>query len=224
MIARELGHHLPFSVASALAGVLLVVALSAFGLDSSAYRFFHVFHPAHMLLSAAATTAMFWRHDRRIVRAAAIGFVGSVGVCWISDVGLPYCGGLLLGANMEIHLCVVEHPPLILSAAVIGIVCGLVAAEAVRRSTFYSHSAHVLISSAASTLYLTSFGISIAEPAMIGWSVPIVLVSVMIPCCFSDIVFPLLFVVPESPRYRCGEDLGCHSRESGNPEGGVREK
>ncbi|MHC4236360.1 MAG: hypothetical protein ACYSUQ_14680, partial [Planctomycetota bacterium] len=30
---------------------------------------FHLFHPVHMFFSAAATTAMFWRYERRLIKA-----------------------------------------------------------------------------------------------------------------------------------------------------------
>jgi hypothetical protein len=203
IVLRELGHHLPYSVLSALVGILLVTGLSALHAAGIGQKLFHVLHPTHMLLSAAATTAMFWKHDRRILRAVGIGFVGAVGICSISDYGLPYLGGLVLGVRMEAHFCFLEHPELVVPFAVLGIVCGLVAGEFVRRSTVYSHSGHVVVSSVASTLFLASFGVALDRAAMIGWMFLIVIVSVMLPCCVSDIVFPLLFVKPEAPSCRC---------------------
>ncbi len=206
-IFRELGHHLPYSVLSALVGILLVVALSALHATGIGQKLFHVFHPTHMLLSAAATTAMFWRHDRRLLRAVCIGFVGSVGICSMSDYGLPYLGGIALGVRLEAHFCFLEHPELAVPFAVLGIVCGLVATEFVKRSTVYSHSGHVAVSSIASTLFLVTFGMALDKTVMIGWVFLIVVVSVMVPCCISDIVFPLLFVKPEAPSCRCGHGM-----------------
>ncbi|MCZ6652086.1 MAG: hypothetical protein O7D91_03570, partial [Planctomycetota bacterium] len=42
---------------------------------------FHLFHPAHMLFSAAATAAMFMRHEKNWGKAAFVGFTGAVIVC-----------------------------------------------------------------------------------------------------------------------------------------------
>src|SRR5690606_26553856 len=67
---------------------------------------FHLFHPLHMLFSAAATTAMFWRYDQRFVRAIIIGFIGAVGVCGLSDIIIPHAAVVLLGQQMAMHICV----------------------------------------------------------------------------------------------------------------------
>jgi len=66
----------------------------------------------------------------------------------------------------------------------------LLVPAAVEKSTEYSHSVHVLFSSAASILYLLAFGLQ-------GWIDSlsavffVTIVAVVLPCCASDIVFPL---------------------------------
>ena len=75
----------------------------------SSHGLYHVFHPLHMLFSAAATTAMFWRHERKFIKALLIGFFGAVGVCGISDILMPYISGYLLGVKMELHICIIKH-------------------------------------------------------------------------------------------------------------------
>jgi len=80
-------------------------------LNAASGMLFHIFHPVHLLLSAMATTAMFFRHERRLLRAIIVGFVGSVGICGISDVFMPYLSGRLLAAHgMHFHWCLIEHP------------------------------------------------------------------------------------------------------------------
>ena len=111
---------------------------------------FHIFHPAHMLFSAAATTAMFWQYERRWLKAMGVGFLGAILVCGASDILIPYMSGLVLGADMHPHICVIEHPGLVLPFAVVGVVAGLVSSGHIMQATFFSHAAHVLISSAAS--------------------------------------------------------------------------
>ena len=152
---------------------------------------FHVFHPLHMLLSAIATTAMFWRHDRNLLKAILTGIVGSVGICGLSDVCMPYVSGSILGAHMHFHWCIIEHPMVVIPFLVVGVLTGLLAHSAMTHSTQFSHAGHVLVSSAASIFYLISFGLS-NWTSQIGYVFVVVIIAVVIPCCFSDIVFPLL--------------------------------
>jgi len=199
----ELFSHLPFSIFSAVGGMVVVAVLTFVGepfyKDALPHAFedlFHIFHPTHMLFSATATTAMFWRYERRIVKAAVVGFLGAILVCGASDILIPYASGFLLGATMEPHICIIEHPGLVLPFAVVGVLAGFLAAEHIVRATFFSHAAHVLVSSSASLLYLVSFGLGhwIHDA---GWVFIFIVLAVMLPCCFSDIVFPLLAVTKE---------------------------
>lgn len=195
-ILEELKGHIPYTIFSVAAGIMALGVLSVL-IEESVFpqkseRLFHIFHPLHLFFSASATTSMFYRHNERIVKAILVGFVGAVGICGISDIFIPYLAGGLLGAKMHLHICVIMHPELILSFTLFGIICGLLLPPVVGSTTF-SHSAHVLLSSMASILYLVSFGlvdwISVAGMVFI-YIVP----AVVIPCCISDIVFPLLMV------------------------------
>ena len=165
----------------------------------ASHMIFHIFHPVHLLLSAMATTAMFFRFERRIWKAVLTGFIGAVGVCSLSDIFMPYlCGNLLEMKEMRFHWCLIEHPQMVLPFVALGIVSGLLAAGVVERSTIISHSAHVFVSSTASLFYLISFGVSnwYGEhilPAVFA----IVILSVTIPCCLSDVLFPLLVAQDE---------------------------
>jgi hypothetical protein len=208
-LRAEFLSHLPYSIFGTVVGILLA-ALVTIGarlagageevLESVCGSIFHIFHPVHMLLSAAATTAMFFRHENRVLKAVVVGIIGSVGVCGISDVLMPYLSGVLLMARehahdhahgMHFHWCVIEHPWLIVPFAVGGVLVGLSAARSVQKITFYSHSAHVLVSSAASIFYLIAFGL-IDWIQHLGFVLVVITAAVMLPCCFSDIIFPLL--------------------------------
>ncbi len=197
-IAVELGEHLPYSVFGVVISLIILGSLNYLAvifrseslLPEASGSLFHIFHPIHLLLSATVTTAMFWKHERKLLRALAIGFAGSVMICSASDIFIPYLGGRLLGLSMHIHFCLLDHPEVLLPFAVFGSALGLLVPKAIERSTQYSHSAHVLVSSMASILYLTSFG-------LVNWMdqasavLIITVLAVMIPCCVSDIVFPL---------------------------------
>ncbi len=187
--------------------------------EGASRMLFHVLHPIHVLLSAMATTAMFWRYDRRVWRAILTGFVGAVGVCGLSDVFFPYlCGRLLNATHMHFHWCLIEHPRLVLPFVAVGILCGFMAATSVNRSTVYSHSAHVLVSCIASLFYLISFGVpDWFSEEKLPYTFAIVVLCVTVPCCLSDILFPA-FVADASGH--SGHDHGlcaCPSSDHASP-------
>jgi len=218
-LQEELFSHLPFSVFSTVGGMVLVAILTFLagpfyeahpeaahppgheadchlhggGLAGAFMGLFHIFHPAHMLFSATATTAMFWKYERRFWKACVVGFLGAIVICGISDILMPFVSGLLLGAPMEMHICLLEHLQLVLPFTLVGIATGLLAADHIVRATFFSHAAHVLVSSTASLLYLVSFGLG-DWFHQAGLVFIFVVLAVMIPCCVSDIVFPLFAV------------------------------
>lgn len=195
-ILEELQKHLPYTIFSVAMGMMalgvLTVLIEAKKFSQASQYLFHIFHPLHILFSAIATTAMFWRHDKKILKAASIGFVGAVGLCGISDIFIPFVAGYLLGVKMHLHICILADPMLVLPFLFFGIFMGFVL-PTVLGSTIFSHAAHVLISSMASIFYLVSFGLT--EWIPVGGMVFIYMVlAVMIPCCTSDVIFPLLFV------------------------------
>lgn len=194
-IGRELREHVPYSIGSVLVAMAALGILGALGVlsDERAENLFHVFHPTHILLSAAATTSMFWMYERRLAKSVAVGVLGAGVICEMSDVLFPFLGGVLLGREMEFHFCVVAHPWIVLPFLAVGIAAGIASTEILSRTSVFSHAGHVIVSSAASLLYLASFGLA-AWTDYVGYVLVLLLVSVMVPCCLSDIVFPLLFV------------------------------
>jgi hypothetical protein len=113
--------------------------------------------------------------------------------CAISDYIVPFLGGKLLGQHMTLHICLLEHPMLILPFLVVGVAGGFLFNEKVTDHSPFSHGMHVFISSMAALLYLASFG-------FVGWMtdvnlvfpvVTVVVLAVWVPCCISDIVVPV---------------------------------
>lgn len=201
-IGKALSHHLPFSVLSVTIGLIFAGILTFFteilNVENPSEYFeelFHILHPTHILFSALATTAMFWKHDRNFIKAFIIGIIGSVGICGISDIFMPYISGFLLGAKMKLHICIVQHPQIVLPFLLLGVFMGYVAPETLEKSegVIFSHSLHVFISAVASIFYLISFGLT-EWIHQIGAILFYMILAVIIPCCTSDIVFPLLFV------------------------------
>ncbi len=155
---------------------------------------FHLFHPAHMLFSGAATAAMFYRYERRVAKALIVGFSGAVLVCGISDIAMPSAALLLLGKQVHPHICVWEHPMLVLPFAGMGVALGVLAASGgVVRSTIFSHSLHVSVSTMASIFFMIGAFGRLEWINDLGVVFLCICLAVMIPCCLSDIVYPLIF-------------------------------
>ncbi|MCM8814718.1 MAG: hypothetical protein NC937_04995 [Candidatus Omnitrophica bacterium] len=201
----EIRHHLPFSILSVITGLILIgiftVIAEMFKIYEVSYyskKLFHIFHPTHILFSAIATTAMFWKHERGFLKTITIGFVGSAGICGISDIIIPYLSGFLLGSHMDLHVCIIEHPHLVLPFIFSGIVIGFLVPETFEKQegVIFSHSLHIMVSASASILYLISFGVT-DWISRIGVVYIYMVLAVVIPCCTSDIIFPLLFTTDE---------------------------
>lgn len=198
-VIMELIHHMPFSIFGVAVGMVVVGFMTFFAtlvkaealLPAASEELFHVLHPTHILFSAVASTAMFWKHEKRMIKAILVGFFGSVTICGVSDILIPFWGGLLLGQKMHFHLCITQHPGMVLPFVILGVAAGLFVGRTIEHSTEFSHAAHVLVSSMASLLYLISFGL-VEWTHMAGGVFMITILAVMLPCCASDIAFPVL--------------------------------
>jgi hypothetical protein len=195
-ILKELKHHAPFTVAGAASGVLIMILFRGLSPGVS-HTVFYVLHPVHVVLSALVTASMYQLHRCGKERCRSqlwllliIGYVGSVGIATLSDSVIPYVGEVLLGMpNRGLHLGFIERWWLVNPLALLG-----VAIAYFRPSTRFPHAGHVLLSTWASL-----FHIIMARGEAFHWSMYLVVflflfLAVWIPCCVSDIVFPLLLV------------------------------
>jgi len=199
-IRHELKAHVPFTVAGTLLGVgVMVIVLSAGWTDWSE-PIFETMHPLHVFLSALATAGIYRRYSRgRLWATMAVGYVGSIGVATISDSLIPYLGEWLLNLpERHVHLGFIELWYLVNPLAAAGI-----AAAYFCPKTKVSHGGHVLLSIFASQAHMTmALGSDFGALTLAVLAVFLFL-AVWIPCCTSDIVFPLLFA---------GNDAPCHRR------------
>ncbi|MEM2908064.1 MAG: hypothetical protein QXP65_02545 [Candidatus Hadarchaeales archaeon] len=188
-IASELEEHAPFTAFGAGVGVAVMAIFCMAGFASEvSYYAFHYLHPMHMFLSSIVTAAMFRLHRGGLGPSIAVGLVGALGICAISDVAFPYFGGTLLGVDMTLHICILDHPWL----AVLPSLGGAAMGSSRWRRTKCPHALHVMISTLASLFYLMAFG-SVDWLPKLPLVFMLLFVAVWIPCCTSDIVFPLLF-------------------------------
>ena len=197
-IAHELKEHIPFTTLGAVTGILIMVIVVLGDVPSHiSQTAFYVSHPLHVLLSALVTTAMYMRYKKgRFWVAILIGWTGSIGIATISDAMIPYLGGTLLHAQMEFHVPFIEEWWINFLAL------GGIAIGYWRQTTKIPHFGHVLLSTWASLFYILAFG-HIADNwiPLLPFIFLILFLAVWIPCCLSDIVYPLLFLrkEPETP-------------------------
>jgi len=220
-ILTELKGHMPFTILGALLGILFMFVFHK--LSGISHRvLFSLFHPAHVILSAMVTASMFKLHvhkeKKQFLLILLIGYFGSVGIATLSDIVIPHIGSELLGLNVpthqklhhqptsdesdrqaeledddanknELHLGFIEEWYIVNPAAVLGVVIAFFLPR-----TKFPHTGHVLISTWASSSYLLmTMQSDITLVTGLGIFITLFL-AVWLPCCISDIVFPLLFV------------------------------
>ncbi|MBL7073402.1 MAG: hypothetical protein ISS33_06500 [Candidatus Omnitrophica bacterium] len=196
IISRELKRHAPFTFLGALTGIAIMVFLHSMPYRE-AYNVFYVLHPMHVFLSALVTASMYRNYKEcgksgkcGVVGLLAVGFFGSIGIATLSDSIMPYLGEILLKMpRAEPHIGFIEEWYIIVPLALAGIVLAYF-----RPSTKFPHAGHVLISTWASLFHIIMAGGKMMTPL---YSVVIFIflfLAVWVPCCISDIVFPLVFV------------------------------
>ncbi len=190
-IGEELRSHAPFTIFGALLGIVIIVTIEKLKIPRSlSQRLFEIFHPLHVLLSAMVTAGMYRLHSKgRVWATVLIGYFGAVGIATLSDCVIPYLGESLLGfPNRGIHLGFIEHWWLVNPLALIGIVIACFWPQ-----TKFPHAGHVLLSTAASLFHMTMGLGEELSPLMIVLIPVFLFLAVWLPCCASDIVFPLFF-------------------------------
>lgn len=199
-IAQELKSHALFTALGALTGIIIMVIIVFGNIPTQiSQTAFYTLHPIHVVLSAMVTTAMYVKYKKsKIWAVILIGWTGSIGIATMSDVLVPYLGGTLLHIEMSFHVPFIETSKMpvigiqtwivVNGAALLGIAIGYW-----KQTTKIPHFGHVLLSTWASLFYFTAFGTANWLP-LLPFVFLILFLAVWIPCCLSDIVYPLLFI------------------------------
>ena len=194
-IIKELKNHIPFTIFGAITGI--VVMLLFYKLSSEiSYNIFYVLHPIHVLLSALVTTSIYIIYTKKYNKKInpliliLVGYIGSIGIATLSDSIIPYIGEILLNLpNKGIHLGFIEKWWLVNPLALLGILIACFYPK-----TKFPHAGHVLLSTWASLFHIImALGAKI-NPLLIIIIFLFLFISVLIPCCLSDIIFPMLFI------------------------------
>ncbi len=204
-IFMELKTHAPFTLFGAFTGIICMLVFKNVSHQLS-YSLFYIFHPAHVLLSAMVTASIFELHAKKpnFLVVLLVGFFGSIGIATLSDSLIPYVGELLLGMHVHLHphehagfaehahIGFIEAWYIVIPAAVVGVLIARF-----RPKTKFPHAGHVLLSTWASSFHmLMAIAGQLSILKIIG-SFGFLFLAVWLPCCISDIVFPLLFVKSE---------------------------
>jgi hypothetical protein len=202
-IGLELLHHIPFTAMGAVIGIIAMVAI--YLLDTPrdiSETLFYTFHPLHILFSTMVTTALYRKYKKSpFWLTIIICYTGPLAIATLSDAIIPYIEGKAISIAIQFELPFIETSKMpyigvpewivVNAASFIGM-----AISFWRPTTRFPHMLHILLSTWATLLYFTTFGTANWLPLL-----PVLFVflflAVWIPCCFSDIVFPLLWVKEE---------------------------
>lgn len=190
-IMIELKEHVPFTAIASFLAVLLTIILINFFKEPFllvSANLFEIFHPLHVIFSAFVTTAIYYKYKKSKIQAILIGITGAILIGTLSDVILPYFEASFLGIPTILHLPIIQEPLMIITSALIGSVFGLMMLQ-----THASHFMHVLLSVFASLFYILAYSSELTILYLLA-TIIIVFIAVIIPCCLSDIVYPVLFI------------------------------
>ena len=207
-IIHELTEHSPFTLFGAMTGIILMMVFRKVP-HNTAYVLFYMLHPVHVFLSALATTAIYCRYKpkartepfKKFWKVLIIGFLGSVGIGTLSDCLIPLWGEILLEMpHAEAHIGFIEKWWLINPLALAGILIAYF-----KPFTKLPHAGHVFISTWASLFHML---MAAGHQHMVSYFGVFIFLflAVWIPCCLSDIIFPLLFVKDKGERE---DSCGC---------------
>lgn len=203
-IAGELRHHVPFTLFGTVLGVGLMLALVLGNVpEHISHWLFYSFHPLHVLFSAIATAGMYTLYGRRnLPLVLVVGYVGAIGIATLSDSIIPYVGEWMVGVHFDphgghvhahahahegAHIGFIEMWWLVNPLAIAGVLIGYY-----RPRTKLPHAMHVLLSMAASTFHVAMALDGRIDPLTAVVMSAFLFIAVWLPCCTSDIVFPLL--------------------------------
>lgn len=187
-IFQELKEHIPFTLTATIFSVIIMsFFLIKQNFISHAVSMFYFFHPLHILFSSLVSSAIFYNYTKKIFPAIITGAFISLFIGSLSDVFFPYLGSLLFRIPISFHLPAFENPYLILGVSIFGASIGTII-----QKTKLPHFIHVFISVFASLLYIFAYSTNFSA-LTIFFIFIITSVSVIVPCCLSDIVFPIIF-------------------------------
>ncbi|MFA5689510.1 MAG: hypothetical protein WC959_10250 [Kiritimatiellales bacterium] len=196
-LIKEFRHHGPYTFLGAAVSVILMMTIRHWWpavLDTErTLQLFEFSHPLHVVLSAMVTATVFKKYRQNkswkgIAAVILVGYFGAIGIATLSDCIVPFWAETILRMDAHLHLGIVEIPFIINFAALLGISMAFFSPK-----TYIPHAGHILLSTMASLFHIMTAHagkFSFGQGALI---IVFLFIAVWVPCCFSDIAFPVLF-------------------------------
>ena len=217
-IMSELICHLPYAIFSVAIGLIVLSFLTFGGMADGSkasskglHALFHSFHFLHIIFATTGALVTFSRYSSNIVKGFIVALVSALFFCTLSDVILPYLAGRMFGVSMHLHFCLISEMHNVIPFLVVGLLNGLIMSQHnMEQKATYSlmaHSGHILTSSLASLFYLVGEGF-IQWDAHMGAIFILLIVAVVIPCTFADVIVPVLFARAgnENEKHQAGKN------------------
>lgn len=236
-ILSELKAHAPFTLFGAVTGIVAMLAFAKASpqVSQRLFQVFHPAHVILSAIVTASLFKLHEKRLGFLV-VLVVGYVGAIGVATLSDSILPFLGENFLGVAVPTHASLHEHGDssepaavhedeheheadvhghgpriylgfiedwyLVNPAAILGVLIAWFWPH-----TKFPHAGHILISTWASSFHILMNTHRELSPMLFVGVFIVLFISVWLPCCFSDIVFPMFFV--RSPHLHEGH-CSCH--------------
>jgi hypothetical protein len=205
----ELSTHWRFTLGAVVVSAILILILKQTNIIQPNYGredLFETFFISHLFFAALTPASLLSKYRSVIWIGVIVAIVTSSVTCTLSDIVFPYLGGLILGYNMHFHVCIIEEPVLAWTFIISGALLGYLLSGSVRKLSRYTHGFHIFLSSTAAGLYLVTYGVNVFSTITLLF-IPILLISVLIPCVMNDIGVPSYIITINPPAGKNKKDL-----------------
>lgn len=205
----ELSTHWRFTFGAVVTSAILIIILKQTNIIKAHYGeegLFETFFISHLFFAALTPASLLSKYRSVIWLGVIVAIITSSITCTLSDIVFPYLGGLTLGYNMHFHVCIIEEPVTAWIFIVTGALLGFFLSPYVRKLSRFTHGFHIFLSSTAAGLYLVTYGVDVFSYKTFAF-IPILLVSVLIPCVLNDIGVPSYIISINPPSGKNKRDL-----------------
>ena len=192
----ELSTHWKFTAGAVVVSAIIIAVLKIQFFPAAAPEtetLFEGFFISHLFFASLTPASLFSKYKSALWLGLIVSILTSSITCTLSDIVLPYLGGMLLGYDMHFHVCIIEEPLISWTFIILGAVIGFMLSRYVRRLSRFTHGLHILLSSTAAGMYLITYGVSVISIQALLF-LPILVISVLVPCVMNDIGVPSYIV------------------------------
>ncbi|HWA07646.1 MAG TPA: hypothetical protein VG961_13935 [Ignavibacteria bacterium] len=192
----ELSTHWKFTAGAVVISGLIIAALKLTIFPKAAPETEHLFEGffiAHLFFASLTPASLLAKYKKALWLGVFVAILTSSITCTLSDIVLPYLGGLALGYDMHFHVCIIEEPITAWTFIISGALLGFLLSQSVRKLSRYTHGLHIFLSSTAAGMYLITYGVEVISLKALIF-LPILVISVLVPCVMNDIGVPSYIV------------------------------